>query len=93
MPHAGKADYLIGVTSMTMDNISVGDNTLFAQPCLDCFRLNKAKEKLRSDKKRKLSMDEVAASCGFSSANYFSLMFKRYIGTAPTTYRKHETNK
>lgn len=57
------------------------------------LRLNKAKELLRFDKKHKLSMDEVAASCGFSSANYFSLMFKKSIGTAPTTYRKHETDK
>ena len=57
------------------------------------LRLDKAKELLRLDKAHKLSMDDVAVSCGFSSANYFSLMFKKNIGIAPTSYRKHETEK
>lgn len=57
------------------------------------LRLNKAKELLRLDKAHKLSMNDIATSCGFSSANYFSLMFKKNIGIAPTSYRKHETEK
>ena len=57
------------------------------------LRLNKAKEALRLDKAHKLSMDDIATSCGFSSANYFSLIFKKNIGIAPTSYRKHETEK
>lgn len=57
------------------------------------LRLNKAKELLRLDKAHRLSMNDVAISCGFSSANYFSLMFKKNVGIAPTSYRKHETEK
>ena len=57
------------------------------------LRLNKAKELLASDKKKKKSMDEIAMLCGFSSANYFSLIFKQQIGIAPSTYRKYEIEK
>lgn len=57
------------------------------------LRLSKAKELLASDKKKKKSMDEIATLCGFSSANYFSLIFKQQIGIAPSTYRKYEIEK
>lgn len=48
-------------------------------------RLNKAKEFLLSSDK---SMEEIAELCGFSSANYFSLIFKQKIGVSPAGYRK-----
>ena len=33
-------------------------------------------------------MEEIAERCGFSSANYFSLIFKKKIGISPMNYRK-----
>lgn len=35
------------------------------------------------------SVQEVAISCGFNDSNYFSMIFKRKYGVAPSTYRKH----
>lgn len=37
------------------------------------------------------SISDIAESVGFSSANYFSLIFKKRVGQSPQTYRK--TNK
>ena len=34
------------------------------------------------------SIEEIAFSCGFSSLNYFSLMFKKKVGVSPANYRK-----
>ncbi len=34
------------------------------------------------------SIGKIADICGFSSANYFSLMFKKHIGVSPYGYRK-----
>lgn len=48
-------------------------------------RLDNAKFLLLNTNK---SIDDIAESCGFSSANYFSLMFKRKIGISPLNYRK-----
>lgn len=48
-------------------------------------RLSKAKELLSSTK---MGLDAIASECGFSSANYFSLIFKKEIGISPTGYRK-----
>ena len=49
------------------------------------IRLSKAKELLSSTNK---SMEEVACECGFSSANYFSLVFKKEIGLSPLHYKR-----
>ena len=49
------------------------------------LRISKAKELLSAGVK---NMDEVAEAVGYSSANYFSLIFKRNVGIAPTYYRK-----
>ena len=35
-----------------------------------------------------LSMDEIAERCGYSSANYVSLIFKKNVGLSPVNYRK-----
>lgn len=48
-------------------------------------RLDNAKFLLLNTNK---SIENIAESCGFSSANYFSLMFKRKIGISPLNYRK-----
>lgn len=52
---------------------------------LSQIRLTKAKSLLaQSDK----SMEEIAEACGFSSANYFGLIFKKEVGLSPLHYKK-----
>lgn len=49
------------------------------------LRINKAKELLiHTD----MSMEEIAAQCGFSSANYFGLAFKKDTGLSPYHFKK-----
>lgn len=49
------------------------------------LRLNKAKSLLQEGKK---SIEEIANLCGFSSANYFGLIFKKAVGLSPLNYKK-----
>lgn len=49
------------------------------------IRISKAKELLNLEKK---NLNAIAAECGFSSANYFSLIFKKEVGISPNNYRK-----
>ena len=53
-------------------------------------RLSNAKKSLLHTKK---SVNEIAEQCGFSSANYFGLIFKQKEGLSPANYRKHQLNK
>lgn len=51
------------------------------------LRINKAKELLiYSDK----SIEEISRVCGFSSANYFGLAFKKETGLSPYNYKKNK---
>ena len=50
-------------------------------------RLSRAKDLLTEGRK---SMSDIAAECGFSSANYFSLIFTRKVGISPKNYRKRD---
>jgi len=54
------------------------------------IRLTKAKEYLQKTKKK---ISEISELCGFSSANYFSLIFKQKENLSPMEYRKHQLNK
>lgn len=54
------------------------------------LRINKAKELLMNSKK---SIEEISEACGFSSANYFGLIFKRREKLSPMQYRKYQYNK
>ena len=54
------------------------------------LRLSKAKEELINTKK---SIKEISESCGFSSPNYFSLIFKRKENISPGAYRKYQNTK
>lgn len=49
------------------------------------MRLSKAKSLLRDTNK---SIEDISQDCGFSSANYFGLMFKKEVGLSPLNYRK-----
>jgi transcriptional regulator GlxA family with amidase domain len=53
-------------------------------------RLAKAKEFLLNSKK---SVGEISELCGFSSSNYFGLIFKHKEGLSPANYRKHQHTK
>ncbi|MBQ4145049.1 MAG: helix-turn-helix transcriptional regulator [Clostridia bacterium] len=48
------------------------------------IRLQKATDLIRTTD---LTITEIALSCGFSDSNYFSRLFKKYIGHTPSTYR------
>lgn len=37
-----------------------------------------------------LSMEEISQQCGFSSASYFTKMFKRYMGITPLKFKKNQ---
>lgn len=54
------------------------------------IRLTKAKELLMRSKKR---VEEIAEHCGFSSANYFGLIFKKKEGISPLQYKKNQQSK
>lgn len=49
------------------------------------MRLSKAKSLLRETNK---TIEEIAFDCGFSSANYFGLIFKKEVGLSPLNYKK-----
>ncbi|MBE5754367.1 MAG: AraC family transcriptional regulator [Clostridiales bacterium] len=49
------------------------------------MRLSKAKSLLKDTNK---SIEDVALDCGFSSANYLGLIFKKEVGLSPLNYRK-----
>ena len=53
-------------------------------------RLTKAKEMLASGR---YNVGEVSDRCGFSSANYFGLIFKEKEGLSPLNYRKVQRDK
>lgn len=54
------------------------------------IRILKAKELLQKTNK---SISQIADICGFSSANYFGLVFKQKENISPLAYRKHQLNK
>ena len=53
-------------------------------------RLTKAKQLLLNSRK---SVGEIAELCGFSSSNYFGLIFKQKENISPTYYRKYQRSK
>lgn len=57
---------------------------------LTSIKLKKAKEQLTNTN---LPLELVAISCGFSSSNYFSKVFKKEFGLSPTQYREQCPNK
>lgn len=51
---------------------------------INLIRVNKAKEMLCSSR---LSVTDIAMSCGFNDSNYFSTVFKRITGITPLRFR------
>jgi AraC-like DNA-binding protein len=54
---------------------------------IDC-KITEAKQRIR---KTSQSFGEIAESLGFSSANYFSRVFKAKTGMTPREYKMHNT--
>ncbi len=52
---------------------------------LSTVKMERAKELLYSTNK---SIQEISEECGFSSQNYFALIFKQKCGVSPSGYRK-----
>lgn len=50
------------------------------------LRLTKVKELLATSNK---SIEDIAETCGFSSGNYLTLIFKQKEGISPSSYRKN----
>ena len=57
---------------------------------LTFVRISEAKKLLKTTS---YDMEKVASECGFSSANYFGLVFKQKEQISPLAYRKHQQNK
>ena len=51
---------------------------------LSFVRINRAKALLSTTD---MGMEKISELCGYSSANYFSLIFKKTVGISPTGYR------
>lgn len=60
------------------------------QEFLSRFRISRAKELLTVTE---LSIEEIAASCGYGDALVFSKSFKKQMGTPPSVYRKEHTEE
>ncbi len=52
---------------------------------LSFVRINRAKALLATSD---MTMERISELCGYSSANYFSLTFKKSVGISPTAYRR-----
>lgn len=48
------------------------------------LRMQKAQQLLKNSE---MSVGEIAWSCGYDDQNYFSRVFKRYVGLTPTEYK------
>ncbi len=99
-------DYLNGHYAEKITLASVAEKFFLSQTALsyafkkhmDCtlidfllsIRITKAKEYLLNSKK---SVELIAELCGFSSANYFGLIFKQKEKLSPTQYRKYQNTK
>ncbi len=53
-------------------------------------RINSSKALLKNTNK---SVQIISEECGFSSANYFALIFKKRVGISALSWRKHERAK
>lgn len=51
---------------------------------INIVRISRAKELLKNDR---MSVKEICFSVGYSDPNYFSKVFKKYLGISPTEYK------
>ncbi len=52
------------------------------------YRIERAKQRLASTE---LSVSEVGRAVGYPDSNYFTKVFKRFVGCTPTAYRASQS--
>jgi two-component system response regulator YesN len=77
---------LVNLSPGRLAHLFKSEMELSIQQYLTQLRLAKAKSQLESSF---LSIKEIAASVGFSSAARFVVCFKNVVGATPAHYRKH----
>jgi len=80
---------LVNLSPGRLAHLFKSEMELSIQQYLTRLRLAKAKSQLESSF---LSIKEIAASVGFSSAARFVVCFKNVVGATPAHYRKHFLN-
>ena len=60
---------------------------------LTALRMKRAKSMLTAGGGREHSIAEVAESCGFKDALYFSRVFKKYYGCSPSDFVQKSSGK
>lgn len=82
-PRLEQVAVMLGQSVSTLRRNLLRENTSF-QAVLDCLRMQRALALLRETE---LTIEELAAILGFSSAGVFSRAFKGWTGQAPSIYR------
>jgi AraC-like DNA-binding protein len=75
----------VGFSRARMFDLFKAQTGLTPNDYLQRLRVEKAQEQLRQTDR---SVTEIALATGFSSGQYFSTVFARYTGVAPTDFRK-----
>lgn len=76
----------VGFSRARLFDIFKAQTGLTPNHYLQRLRVEHARQQLRGTK---LSITEIAHATGFSSGQYFSTVFTRYIGASPSSYRKN----
>lgn len=77
---------MLGVSSEHLSRAFKNNTGFGFNEYLNMVRLQNADEMLHSEKK--MSISEIAYSCGFNDSNYFSEKYKKIYGITPTAARK-----
>jgi len=78
----------VGVSENYLSQIFRQEMGLSPWECLNRFRIQQAKELLRSTE---ASVTTVALRVGFKDSAYFSRVFHKHVGQSPQTYRQHRS--
>lgn len=81
-------EHLCKTFFFTKSNLYKRFNSFISMPIGEYIlltKLNYAKKLLHTTQK---SLEDVSFACGFSSSNYFSLIFKKKFGLSPMQFRK-----
>jgi AraC family transcriptional regulator len=74
----------VGLSAAHLSQVFRNTTGLTPHQCLLWFRVQRAKEMLRSAEMRVL---DVAIACGFKTQQHFARVFRRMCGASPTEYR------
>ena len=76
----------VGVSKNYLSQIFRQEMGLSPWECLNRFRIQQAKELLRSTD---VSITAIAIRVGFKDSAYFSRVFHKHVGQSPQAYRQH----